>query len=546
MKESLCRKLLSGITLCAVFLCSSCISQICNRPVPINNPDIGGGKILLYTTEGDFKGAANVGHLPDMVTFLPDGNGLVSANEGEPADDYSVDPKGSVSIITLNKKVDGLVQDVTTLTFEGVKVPDNVRIKPGSTPDVDLEPEYVAVNEDGSKAWVTLQENNALAIVDLKDKSIMAVKSLGAKDFDTIDIDSKDGAKVSKAPENVFGLYQPDTIVAYRTGGADYVVTANEGDDREYDAWEDYAKAASLKKKKGARFSPQLDRDILGQKGKKKLRILKDMGKDANGVYTQLYLAGTRSFSIWDADGNQVYDSGNDFETYLAANYAKVFNTRVDDVKKQKDIDELKEDNIPYEIIGKKAYFWEGVDARSQKKGCEPEALALTKIGSKTFAYIGLEKQGGLFIYDITNPKSPVFVDYFNDIKYDALPTRSGDLAPEGMVAFVQDKKHYLAVANELSGTIAVYQLANDGRAKKLDSLNVGSFDEGAAEILAYDSKGKQLFVTNGELKTIDIIDVAAPDKLVKSGKIDFSDHADSLQSVSVKNGLVAIAVERK
>lgn len=449
MKDLFCGKIASSIIMVLVFFltCSTFAVHADTHSAEINNPDIGGGKILLYTTDGEYKGAANVGNLPDMVTFLPGGNGLVSANEGEPNDDYTTDPRGSISIITLNNEIKGLVQDVTTLTFEDAHVPADVRIKPGSTPAVDLEPEYIAVSEDGSIAWVSLQENNALAFVDLKAK---------------------------------------------------------------------------------------------------KIRILKDMGKDANGIYTKLYLAGTRSFSIWDASGNQVYDSGKEFEQYLADNYADTFNTRVDDVKKQKDIDELNADNVQFEMVGEKAYFWEGVDARSQKKGCEPEALALAKIGAKTFAYIGLEKQGGFFIYDITNPKSPAMIDYYNDINYDALPTEAGDLAPEGMVTFAKENNHYLAVANELSGTVSVFELAKDGHVKKLDTLTIGTFDEGAAEILSYDTKGEQLFVTNGEQKTIDIISVASPCQIMKVGEIGFSEHADGLQSVSVNNGLVAIAVERK
>jgi hypothetical protein len=289
-----------------------------------HNPDIGSGKILFYTTGGVYKGAANVGNLPDMVTFLPDGTGVISANEG---------------------------------------------------------------------------------------------------------------------------------------------------DDREYDGWEEYAKASSLKKKSG--FSAQLEADILAGKGTEKLRVLKDLGLTPDGIYDQLFLAGTRSFSIWDSYGNQVFDSGDAFETYLATHYPDNFNTRVDDTKDPEDIAALQADNIPYEMVGKKAYFWEGVDARSQKKGCEPEALAVAKIGSKMFAYIGLEKQGGFFTYDITHPKQPVMVDYYNDIDYKALPTKAGDLAPEGMKTFYQGKNSFLAVANELSGTITVFGLGNDGKA--------------AAEILDYD-----------------------------------------------------------
>lgn len=526
--------------MCLVFLMTN-MAGATSLATP-NNPDIGGGKILFYTTDGEYKGAANVGNLPDMVTFLPSGDRLISANEGEPSDDYSVDPKGSVSIIKLNRKLKGLVEDMTTLTFEGVNIPSEVRIKPGSSAVTDLEPEYVAVNQDGTRAWVTLQENNAVAIVDLEKNKIAVVKSLGVKDFEQIDIDSKDKAKLATAPDNVYGLYQPDTIAAYRVNGLDYYVTANEGDDREYDAWEDYAKTSKLKKK--AKFTKQLSQEILESKGKKKLRVLKDLGQNANGTYTKLYLAGTRSFSIWDAKGNQVFDSGSDFEKVLSKEYAANFNTRVDDTDDAEDIAKLKKDGIPFETIGKKVYFWEGVDARSQKKGCEPEALALAKIGGKTFAYIGLEKQGGFFVYDISNPRQPVMVEYNNDIDYGVLPSKSGDLAPEGMVAFKQDGADYLAIANELSGTVAVYRLAANGKADKLASIKVGGFDEGAAEIIDYDTEGQKLYVTNGESKTVDVIDISLPDNPKLTGSIDFSKHADSLQSVAVKNGLVAIAVE--
>ncbi|WP_136798872.1 choice-of-anchor I domain-containing protein [Desulfosediminicola ganghwensis] len=542
MKKTIVRGAIALGLVCFAGLGTSCKKDVDTTALEINNPNFGGGKVLLYTTGGEFKGAAHVGNLPDMVAFLPSGDGLIVANEGEPKDDYSVDPIGSISIITLNPRLDGLVQDVTTLNFDGVAIPWDVRIKPGATPIADLEPEYVAVNEDGTKAWVTLQENNAIAVVDLEAKEIVAVKSLGKKSFDKVDIDTKDGANVVAPPANVYALYQPDTIKSYRVDGVDYIVTANEGDDREYAGWEDYEKAYKLTGK--AKVSEQLTQDVLAQKGKKKLRVLKDMGMDGTGTYTEFYLAGGRSFSIWDAEGNQVYDSGSEFERYLAKNFADNFNTRVDDTKDPEDIAELIKDGVPFEMVGEIVYFWEGVDARSQKKGAEPEALALAAIGSRTFAYIGLEKQGGFFIYDISNPKQPVMINYINEIDFESLPSESGDLAPEGMVTFVQNQKHYLAIANELSGTVAIYQLAADGDATRLASLGIGTFGEGAAEILDYDPKSQQLFVTNGEKKSVDIINVAQPEAPELVGSIDFSTHADSLQSVAVKNGLVAIAVE--
>ena len=506
------------------------------------NPDIGGGKILLYSTKGEYIDAANVGNLPDMVTFINDKN-LISANEGEPDNDYENDPNGSVSLIQLaaNKRV----QSVTTLDFSSVPLDGDVRIKPGSTAAADLEPEYIAVNEKGNTAWVSLQENNAVAIVDLKAKRITKVKALGAVEWNGLAVDIVDDGianPIDTAPINIFALYQPDTLASYRVDGKDYFVSANEGDDREYDGWEDLEKVKDLELADGESALSAKLQDALLKTKMKKLRVLKDMGVDENGIYQQLFMTGTRSFSIWDADANLVFDSGAMIEQVLAADYAEVFNTRVDDTDDKDDIAELDDDGTSYSLIEDTAYFWEGVDARSLKKGAEPEALALAKIGKQTFAYVGLEKQGGFMVFNITDPQAVTLVQYFNDIDYSAAPAKAGDLAPEGSVTFEQGGKHYLAAANELSSTLAIYQLADNGMMNKLASIQVGTFGKGAAEIVAYARQA--LYVTNGEKKQIDIYNVADPAAPSLSTTIDISAHADSIQSLAVKDGVIAIAVE--
>ncbi len=495
------------------------------------------GKILLYKADGTYIDTANVGNLPDSIAFSAKGNTIVSANEGEPSDDYTNDPQGSISIINLNNNY--TVNKVTTLGFDTINIPLGVRIKPGASVANDLEPEYVTISKDDSKAWVSLQENNAMAIVNLDRNRIDSVVDLGRVDLSTRRIDiSDDGlANPTNAPKGLFALYQPDTLATYQALGKDYVVSANEGDDREYSAWEDYEKLKKLKNQLPEKF-----KSLLNSKSKK-LRVLKDMGLE-NDQYQSLYLAGTRSFSIRDEYGNLVFDSGSEFEDYLAENMSKRFNTRVDDTNDKDDIRELKDENIAFEMIGDTAYFWEGVDARSLKKGVEPEALALADINGRTFAYIGLEKQGGFFVYDVSSPASSEMIEYVNDIEYNSLPSKSGDLAPEGMVTFVQDSKHYLAIANELSSTVSIYRLANvTGKATKITSLKVGGFDQGAAEILDY--WNGQLFVTNGETKTIDVINIEDTSKPFVSSKIDFSKHGSKLQSVSVNQaGIVAISIK--
>ncbi len=525
----------------AVILASSTLAGCdSDNDITINHPDIGGGKVQLYTTTGEYIDTANVGNLPDMVKFV-NASSLVVANEGEPEDDYLADDEGSISIITLS--TDKTVLDVTTLGFSDDQLVGNVRIKPDSTAANDLEPEYVAVNSAGDTAWVTLQENNAVAIVDIASKSILQVKSLGKVTVANQAMDiTYDGIAnpIVGNPADVFALYMPDTIVSYSVGGSDYYVTANEGDDREYGDYEDLEKANKLA------LSAQLEAAVVTpDMGMEKLRVLSDLGDTNNDdVYEELYLTGTRSFTIWDADGNVVFDSGSEFEEAVATTLTAYFNTRVDDTDDAEDIQALIDDGVSYEMHGDTAYFWEGVDARSLKKGVEPESLAVHAIGDKVFAYIGLEKQGGFFVYDVTAPASATMVEYFNDIDYSQLPSAAGDLAPEGMVTFEQDGSHYLAVANELSSTLSVFELATDGTVTKLTSLNVGSFDEGAAEIVDYSPADKTLFVTNAETSMVDIIDISTPALPSVVSRVDFSEHASDVQSVSVKDGVLAIAVK--
>ena len=78
------------------------------------------GKILVYNaTNLTLLNEYTVGALPDMVTFSKDGNLIVCANEGEPNDDYTIDPEGSVSIINLSDNT------VTTLDFEAFNLEES-------------------------------------------------------------------------------------------------------------------------------------------------------------------------------------------------------------------------------------------------------------------------------------------------------------------------------------------------------------------------------------------------------------------------------------
>ena len=201
---------------------------------------------------------------------------------------------------------------------------------------------------------------------------------------------------------------------------------------------------------------------------------------------------------------------------------------------------------------------WYATDERSEKKGIEPEALTLAHIDGKVFAYIGLEKQGGFFACDSTDPNSVSQVEYFNDINYSATiaydkaddvhiaPAGIDDMAPEGSVTFEQDTKNYLAIANEVSGTISVYELANDGRATKQGTFGTGIYYDSSAEIVDYDAASKRLFVTNAAENTVMILDVTDVTNIAKVTDINLDAYGTGVNSVAVHNGLIAVAVERK
>lgn len=432
------------------------------------------GYIAFYDISGavpSFIKNVEVGVLPDMVTFTPDSSKVVVANEGEPSGDYTKDPEGSISIISIT---DGVVSDsAVSLDFsrfnsqqamlenQGMMFPNpRGRTINGqlitTTVAMDLEPEYVAVSRDSKTAFVSLQENNGLVIVDLEAMEISDIKGLGFKDWSPLSLDAsdKDGGINFKNYNNLYGMYQPDTIATFEWNGATFVVTANEGDGREYFfdvadeaactaaggldydeddgclSYTDESRAEDLSLDATAFANVNNDDSDLGR-----LKVSLERGDtDNDGDYEQLFTYGARSFSIWDAQGNLVFDSGDDMERITAAIYGSAFNNNEDEN--------------------------EG-DTRSDAKGPEPEALAIGQVGERTLAFIGLERMGGVMIYDVTNPFNVSFVDYFNNRGVIEGAEITGDLAPEGMtfVPAINDEPAKLIVGHEISGSVSVWEI---------------------------------------------------------------------------------------
>lgn len=446
------------------------------------------GVVLFYNGLNNnapaFVKAVTVGNLPDMVTFTPDGSKVIVANEGEPSGDYSVDPEGSIAVITIS---DNMPADTATiidfsayngmqaeLEAQGMHFPNpNGRTINGNTIEIsvaqDLEPEYIAATNE--VAYVALQENNGLAIVDLTDNSVEVV-GLGFKDWSNLMIDGMEDGTVSFGTyDNLYGIYQPDTIATYTWNNANFIVTANEGDAREYffdtlDAEgnqnEDLCEAAGgqdfdeddgclsyTDETQGRRLEFAPGSSLAMNAGDDpedydfsafpigRLTVTAELGDtDEDGVYENLYAYGARSFTIWDSNGLVVFDSGDDFERITASVHGDQFNNNDDEN--------------------------EG-DSRSANKGPEPEALTIGTVGDRTYAFIGLERMGGIFVYDITNPYNTQFVEYVINRDITEGADLMGDSAPEGMTFISADNSPsgnaLVVIGNEISGTVTIWQV---------------------------------------------------------------------------------------
>lgn len=392
------------------------------------------GKVVFFDLDGNEKGAVTVGANPDMVTFTPDGMYALVANEGEPSKDYTNDPDGTVSVITIAD------MSVRTANFSGFdSVPDGMRIvKPGSSVAADVEPEYIAVSADGATAYVTLQENNGVAVVDVAKAEVTSLLGLGYKDHSQVPLDAsnKDGGTNIKTWP-VMGMYQPDSIVSFEIGGQTYLMTANEGDAKDYDGWSEETRVAKLTLDPTA-FPNAAMLQENGNLGR--LKTTTSMGDtDGDGDHDVIYSYGARSFSIWTTAGEQVFDSGDQFERITASRLGRDFNSTNDENDKG--------------------------DNRSDDKGPEPEALTVGEIDGKTIAFIGLERVGGVMAYDVTDPANAQFLGYHNnrDFSGNAEAGKAGDLGPEGL-AFISaaqspNGKDLLAVANEVSGTTSIFEI---------------------------------------------------------------------------------------
>ena len=415
-----------------------------------------GHVVFINAATHGVVGSVQVGVHPDMLVFTADGQKVLVANEGEVLSNGFAgnDGAGSVSIIDLSGSIAAAtVQTAGFTAFNGQEDAlraEGVRIFAGRSVSQDVEPEYIALSPDGTKAMVTLQEANAVAILDLATATFTDIVPLGLKDWTglQIDVSDQDGGMNLVTNSHLFGMYMPDAISAYSVGGQTYYVMANEGDDRD----DFLAPDETIRVSNG---SYDLDNGLFPNETTLKTNV--ELGRhtvsnapglrgdtDGDGDIDQIMTYGGRSFSIVDSQGNQVFDSADVIERIIAEQFPTLFD-----------------------------------DSRSDNKGAEPEGLTIGKVGDKAYAFVALERSNITLAFDISDP---------GHVSYAGAARNAGDLSPEGVLfiaaADSPTGQDLLITSNEVSNTITVFEV-NEVPAFTLQLLH---FSDGEAGLLAGDT----------------------------------------------------------
>ncbi len=347
---------------------------------PIGRTDLGGeptsvavGAKAAYAgvnTSADFVNAT--GHL---AVIALDGLGITATCDakGQP-DSVAISPDGKFVAIAIENERDEDLNDgvipqmpaghlaIFDLDENGAPTNcDAVRIVDmtglADVAPSDPEPEFVSINSK-NQAVVTIQENNHLAIVDLASGKVTAHFSAGSATAENVPVKKARMSDASGTAENV--RREPDAVAWIDD---ERFVTANEGD----------------------------------------------------------YEGGSRGFTIWNAKGDVLFDSGNQME-HLGMAYG----------------------HYPAK--------------RAHKKGTEPEGVAVGEFGGDTLIFVNSERGNFVAVYKDTGA-APEFVQL--------LPTHVG---PEGLLA-IPDRDLF-AVANEVDSMednvrshVTLYQFGADAPA---------------------------------------------------------------------------------
>ena len=385
---------------------------------------------------GALLDTVGVGALPDSVKFTPDGTRLLVTNEGEfnSESDVTQDAPGTVSVISISGSgSEASFAEVSRFGpgdvagIAGLIDANDLRIDPNLDAVLQHEPEFVAITPDGTTAFVSFQENNWIGEFDIASGAITDLFNAGTVDFSTGGADFLDDEVIDISAAPVRGLRMPDAMATFEIGGTTYIATANEGDGRG-DAVDggDEARVGEILDGEvpGLSFDASVDTTGL----ERLIVSTVDGDTDGDGDIDEITTFGGRSFTIFDTDGTVVFDSGPEFEKIIANLAPERF---------------LDDDG-------------ETGQNRADAKGAEPEAIEIGRIGQQSFAFIGLERDSGIMVYNVSQPEDSRFVTYIDGFE-------TGNLSPE-IIEFIPEAEStsgspQIAVSYEISGTTAVYDL---------------------------------------------------------------------------------------
>jgi hypothetical protein len=398
-----------------------------------------------------------VGPQPTMLVFTPDGRKLLVPGRGEASGDYRDDPEGTITIIDWCDSFPCSRLDTKQIDFSAFNgrraelISRGVRIYgPRASVAQDLEPESITVSPDSRTAWVTLERNNAIAIVDLVAERVTDILPLGAKHHALpgkgLDASNADG-RVRIANWPLWSWYQPDYLAAFTTGTGTYLVTANEGDPRDFTGYTEVARVADLTLDPVAFPGRAL---LQRPENLGRLQVSRLDGRNFSGRFVRLYAYGGRSLAIWTTRGELLADTGDAFERITAAALPRYFNA---------------------------SDTSNAFDGTSPARGPEPEALTIGTIGGRSYAFVGFERIGGVMVYDVTDPRRPHFEQYINnrnfavdpavvceeDKRKSAACAAVGDLSVEGVLFIPPGSSPIgaplLVVSHETSDSVTVFRI---------------------------------------------------------------------------------------
>jgi len=345
--------------------------------------DAPGEARLLDADSGAVRARYPTGVDPDGIHFSPDGRQLAVPNEAENyrravGGGYASAP-GSVTLVELGEDPEqgrvvqvalpplpmghGLTVESDQRLLEREVDGREVEIPFDSGDPAHLEPEHAAFAPDGATVYVSLQENNGVALIDVASGSLSGVYALGTVKH-AADLEDDGAADFS---ETLTAFREPDQIAVTPDGR--YLVTADEGD-----------------------TDPKASKSDWGPAG------------------------GGRTVSVLDAATGEVLgDTGSQLDEAAAA--AGVY-----------------------------------PDGRSDNKGSEPEGLVVFAAGDGIWAVVGLERAEAVALIDLADPRAPQ-VRAVQPLRREG---ESGKLAPEDLAYIHQDGAHYVATANEKSGTVSI------------------------------------------------------------------------------------------